>query len=421
MRSFLLLTVAAAAISSLVHLRQCEAFVSPQQLCSFPTNKHPLVLKKIKRCIPCPPSSHSTTPTKLAVSHNDGSLAPGIQAIDAALPTLSSLFAELRSLPYFRLYSCDMLASCEYLPQELFECYTESCEIYPVDDAEVPSDIKLADFKERDFELDGWARWDMPSEDYYDTLLFPEDYTGYDGAEVWRFIHDRIGFHEGAVSTDEYDAEDWKADFNKAVSGLHSMVSAQIIRGMQEKIEQGEEMDSESYKWTDPSAEFERRLGPRGETPAAVENLYFTTMLLLSGVRAARDRLLMDCDTGQIGDEQACQIVRSILTHPLLNDPNIEAASRRIREHALKDSNNLWEARMRTRDLMRIMNCVQCNKCRFHGKISTLGLSTALQLDVGHRGNGGDATNIHRVELAALLTALGKFMSGISLCLEMMA
>ena len=74
---------------------------------------------------------------------------------------------------------------------------------------------------------------------------------------------------------------------------------------------------------------------------------------------------------------------------------------------------------MRTRDLMRIMNCVQCNKCRFHGKISILGLSTALQLAVGHRGNGGDIKKIHRVELAALVTSMGKCSRGIELCLSM--
>merc|ERR1719203_1046070 len=127
----------------------------------------------------------------------------------------------------------------------------------------------------------------------------------------------------------------------------------------------------------------------------------------------------MDCDLGNVGDEQACQILRSILVHPLLDDPSVEVASRRLREHATKDSNNLWEARMRTRDLMRIMNCVQCNKCRFHGKISTLGLSTAVQLAVGHRGTGGDVTKIHRVELAALVTTLSKFCDAIELCLEM--
>ena len=287
-----------------------------------------------------------------------------------------------------------------------------------MDDDQVPTDIKSADFTEHEFELDGWARWDMPSDDYYDTGDFPEDYTGYDGAEVWGFIHDRIGFHDGAMSTDEYDADDWKADFNKAVSGLHAMVSGQVIRGIQEKSARGE-LDPDSYQWTDPVAEFHRRLGPEGETPESVENLYFTMMLMLSGVRAARDRMMADCSMGKIGDAQSCQVLQSILTHPLLDDPAIEAASHRLREHAMKDSNNLWEARMRTRDLMRIMNCVQCNKCRFHGKISTLGMSTALQLAVGHRGTGGDVAKIHRVELAALVTSLGKFSTSINLCLEM--
>lgn len=292
-----------------------------------------------------------------------------------------------------------------------------------MDDEDVPSDIKNADFTEHEFTLDGWARWDMPSDDYYDTALFPEDYTGYDGSDVWKFIHDRIGFHSGPMATDEYDADDWKADFNKAVSGLHAMISAQVIRGMQDKIMDngGSSIDPNEYTWTDPNVEYQRRLGANGETPEAVENLYFTMMLVLSGVRAARERLLMDCNAGKVGDEQSCEVLRSILSHPLLDDPSIEAASHRLREHASKDSNNLWEARMRTRDLMRIMNCVQCNKCRFHGKISTLGLSTALQLTIGNRGSGGDVdvAKIHRVELAALVTAMGKFSSGIDLCLNM--
>lgn len=67
-----------------------------------------------------------------------------------------------------------MLGSCEYMPQELFECYSQSCEIYPVDEDEVPGDIMAKDSEEHEFELDGWARWDMPSEDYYDTDQFPE-------------------------------------------------------------------------------------------------------------------------------------------------------------------------------------------------------------------------------------------------------
>jgi len=71
------------------------------------------------------------------VSSNE-ELLPGIAAIDAANPALYEKLTRLRSNSlYFRLFSVDILASCEYMPQELFECYSESCEIYPVDEDEV--------------------------------------------------------------------------------------------------------------------------------------------------------------------------------------------------------------------------------------------------------------------------------------------
>jgi hypothetical protein len=70
------------------------------------------------------------------ISSNE-ELLPGIAAIDAANDNLFDKLDMLRDKPYFRLYSVDILASCEYLPQELFECYSQSCEIYPVDEEEV--------------------------------------------------------------------------------------------------------------------------------------------------------------------------------------------------------------------------------------------------------------------------------------------
>ena len=83
-----------------------------------------------------------TTPTTLfsssaaTISSNED-LLPGIAAIDASNGALYQQLEEMRTKPYFRLYSVDILASCEYLPQELFECYSETCEIYPVDEDEV--------------------------------------------------------------------------------------------------------------------------------------------------------------------------------------------------------------------------------------------------------------------------------------------
>lgn len=65
---------------------------------------------------------------------NDGDMLPGISAIQEANAQLSEQLGGLRESPYFRLYCVDILASCEYMPQELFECYSETCEVYPTDD-----------------------------------------------------------------------------------------------------------------------------------------------------------------------------------------------------------------------------------------------------------------------------------------------
>ena len=274
---------------------------------------------------------------------------------------------------------------------------------------QVPTNIRDADFQEHDFELDGWARWDMPSNDYYDLEEFPEGYTGYDGSDIWGFIHEKIAF-KGY----DYNDDHWKADFNKAVSGIHSLVSAQITRGIQEKIDAKEEFTDEEV-WRDPKAEFERRLSNGGEEPMAMENLYFAYMLFLSAASKAKDKLLADCKNGSI-DAQSAEILKGFLALPVLCDPAVEVAKEKLHDHALQSQNNLWEARMRTRDLLRIMNCVQCNKCRLHGKVAMLGLSTALQIHLGRTGEGVDPNRIHRVELAALLTTITKFSKAIEYC-----
>jgi len=75
-----------------------------------------------------------------SISSNNEELRPGIAEIDRANDQFFQQLEALRDQPYFRYYSVDILASCEYMPQELFECYTESCEIYPEDEAQVSVD-----------------------------------------------------------------------------------------------------------------------------------------------------------------------------------------------------------------------------------------------------------------------------------------
>lgn len=65
---------------------------------------------------------------------NNEELLPGISAINESNDDLNAKLTKLCDHLFFRLYSVDILASCEYMPQELFECYTETCEIYPEDE-----------------------------------------------------------------------------------------------------------------------------------------------------------------------------------------------------------------------------------------------------------------------------------------------
>lgn len=227
-------------------------------------------------------------------------------------------------------------------------------------------------------------------------------------------------------------------DFNKAVSGMHSMISVHIIKGIEDKIENEEEFD-EDCQWTDPMVEYKRRLGSNGNTPDALQNMYFTFMLLLSAVQSIRTYLLSNksgfgCDENDTEcDIRVNSALQNILSSPLFtSDGNIgesiNVASNNLHKHAIRDEqskHNLWEARMRSRELLRIMNCVQCNKCRLHGKIAAMGLSTAWQLLLGTSGDGMELSNqsefqkIHRVELSALLTTLEKFSTAIQYCVDM--
>jgi hypothetical protein len=192
---------------------------------------------------------------------------------------------------------------------------------------------------------------------------------------------------------------EWKADFNRAVSGLHSAVSCQIVADI---LEQGDEEAA--------LAEYRRRLR---DEPDAVTNLQFAYCVALCGVAAARERL-DGCSYLGEGEEGLLDTMREFTASPLLHDPAVLAAATNLREHAGSPGCATWKMRMRTRDLLRVMNCVQCNLCRLHGKVKVLGLAAALNVILGFSGRGEecnrdpDPTSLHRVEIAAMITLCAK-------------
>jgi len=347
--------------------------------------------------------------------------AEGLAAIDEYNEDLLEILDELRAQPFFRLYSVDLLKGCNYFPQGIDECDSQSCEIYPMDEEDVPEAIMAVDGSEHAFELDGWVRWDMPSEDYYDVYENREQFTGYDGSRIWSFIHEKICFPESNFESalGSTEGEVWQRDFNRAVSGLHSSINAHVVQGMVDKVEQGEDpLDpKDGVTVLDPAAEYERRLG---SDKGHVAYLFFGYMLMLCAVKSVAEQLeAYDFGDDTSGDPEAVKgLVKEMLACPLISAEGVHVAETNLRRHAAQEGAQIWQARLRTRDLLRIMDCVQCNVCRLHGKVGALGLATALQVLLGAEGRGGSSSRLNRVEIAAMITTLGKFANAVMIVQE---
>jgi len=340
----------------------------------------------------------------------DEATALAIKQVRAQNSRLQPLLSELRNRAFFSYYAVDLLASCSYMPTSEAPCDLDACEIDPAED--VPPAMVERDENEYEFELDSWARWDMPSDytEYYSLAQTPHGYTEYDGSRIWRFIHQKICFQ---LSLDE-PRNRWKRDFNRAIAGFHASVSAAIVRSIAETDE------AKAMK------EFKRRLR---DEPGAITNLYFAYVLSLNAIGDMRERLDSCSFLGE-GDA-ILPTMRTLTGAKVLRKPEVIAAAENIR--AQTDAGLAWQARLRTRDLLRVMNCVQCSLCKLHGKVAALGVAATFhvllgegtreaqesELDVIQAGQGSrNLYSLHRVEIAALVTYTAKLADACALVEE---
>jgi len=289
------------------------------------------------------------------------------------------LLRQLQTKDFFACFPVDLMAPCSYMPTEETPCELGKCDIEPMDES--PDNLAARDYDEYEFVLDGWARWDQPSDftEYYDLRENPEINTEYDGRLVWRFIHQKICF------LNELDTPEsgWKRDWNRMISGMHALVDCQILA----------DIGTSEYGLV----EYRRRLR---DEPGAIENLYFAYMLSLCALRECRERL---CNCNYLGEgEEIRPIMQELLDSPLVNCGPVLRAAQSSREHASQADAMVWKMRLRSRDVLRIMNCVQCNLCRLHGKVTSMGLASALQMLLGQDGEGDEPLSLTRVQLAAL-------------------
>jgi hypothetical protein len=219
----------------------------------------------------------------------------GIESVRQCLRDVNivlPLLREITSRDFFSYYAVNLITPCMYFPTELGGCEMDRCEITAVRDRDVPPELLKRDLSEYGFIIDGWCRKDMPSDftEYFDLRQCQSRDTGYDGSNVWRFIHHKICF----IKKLEDPKHSWKRDYNRAVSGMHAAVSAEIV--------------SEMGPNAAGRAEYHRRLR---DLPGVINNLYFAYMLTLCALRKCRS-LLLGCT--YLGDAEFIRPLMQQLT-----------------------------------------------------------------------------------------------------------
>merc|ERR1719240_1210180 len=103
------------------------------------------------------------------------------------------------------------------------------------------------------------------------------------------------------------------------------------------------------------------------------------------------------------------EAIRSLVKIVGKSDPRIRWAESNMKDHVEKQAKtSIWKARLRSRDILSIMCCVQCNRCQIHGKVASLGLATALKIIIGEEGEGVDPFVLGRHEMGALVATASK-------------
>lgn len=296
-------------------------------------------------------------------------------------PALEASLETLRETNFFSLFRLDLFASCRVMCQEDQGCTLE-CEVDPT--GGVPDFIEEED-QNFVYEIDGWYRLDPPVEDveYYDLRSYPEKYTGYDGSIVWQFIHSSLAFPEPL----EHGCE---ANLNITLDALHGSISAHIVADIRAREENGESIDGKGS-----AAEFVRRLESRPQSIVALES---AQALLLHAVHAASEGIL----SRDFGDESSTILPElSAVCGVAAGAPSIEKT---------ESSDVLRNCRLRLRELCIVMDCVDCNFCRMHAKVATVGIGTAFKVLYSDSTKG---LSLSRVEVAALIVTLDKFTDGL--------
>ncbi|XP_071963231.1 ERO1-like protein beta isoform X2 [Antedon mediterranea] len=273
-----------------------------------------------------------------------------------------------------------------------------------------------------DAKHDFCVREDESSEhaQFYDLTINPERYTGYKGKaahRIWNNIYKENCFKPDPLTPGYQNFLTSKSlgglclekrVFYRLISGLHSSINIHLCAKY--LLAPGDGAFTRDM-WGQNAMEFQRRFSPEKtneEGPLRLKNLYFTYLVVLRAIAKASPYFKQEIFyTGQ--EEQDAELQKVVmqiakLAEKFPNHFNESAMFMGKKASSLKE-----EFRIHFWNISRIMDCVDCTKCRLWGKLQVQGLGTALKILFSEKkiGKPGSSFILKRNEIVALFNGFG--------------
>ncbi|KAK7461944.1 endoplasmic oxidoreductin-1 [Stygiomarasmius scandens] len=330
------------------------------------------------------------------------------------------LYESLRKIvkePFFKYLQLDLYRGCPFW-QEDETCTSSTCSIETVDESQIPEEWRtkalskvepLPDYhqlakgcyyKDTDFCIS-----EDPTSltgEYYDLSVIPERYTGYSGAgarRIWQTIYEDNCFaseSDGASSLEKSQEEQCLEAkvYRRIISGLHASISTHICLDY---------LNQTTGEWAPNLQCYVERVAFH---PERLENIYFNVVLLLRAIARLAPHLA-------VYDYQMSTLDPKILDRVF----SLAHKAGRFDENVMfngKDADALKEEfKYHFRNVTRVMDCIDCDKCRLWGKVQTTGVATALkilfELDENALSLSPGSTLLQRSEIVALFNTLHRF------------
>ena len=236
--------------------------------------------------------------------------------------------------------------------------------------------------------------------------LNPERNTGYNGTHIWNAI-----YSENCILDDDMTDMCYEERvLYRLLSGLHSSTTLSIAKNY---FAPSKRKGRETYE---PNPQY--FMEKFADHPEYIRNLHFSYVVLLRALRKASPVLYnYEIRTGNIvEDETANILMKRLLDSSILQScQNVFSAfdeSLMFKEKAAADTLSLQKNFKGVfHNVSSILDCVQCQQCKLHGKMAMLGYGTALKILFMNENRL--ATSLDRNEIVAFINTIAKFSESI--------